>query len=142
LRENLTSSSYGEGLETGRVFAEVPRQSLTRQVTFEEARRHLGFETQRRWSQKAIARTTPLILALFSIVTLLAMRLRNRQGTLPIRTAAWYAKPRPTFSDTLALVRAHLWRSTNLRTSQGGAQMTIIPRRLLRRLHEAACYAG
>ncbi|MDQ3776678.1 MAG: hypothetical protein M3461_21155, partial [Pseudomonadota bacterium] len=31
LRENLTSSSYGEGLETGRAVTQVPRQSLTRQ---------------------------------------------------------------------------------------------------------------
>ncbi len=34
LRENLTSSSYGEGLETDRATAQVPRQSLTRQLVF------------------------------------------------------------------------------------------------------------
>ena len=33
LRENLTSSSYGEGLETDRDTPQVPRQSLTRQRT-------------------------------------------------------------------------------------------------------------
>jgi uncharacterized alpha-E superfamily protein len=32
LRENLTSSSYGEGLETDRASAEAPRQSFTRQT--------------------------------------------------------------------------------------------------------------
>jgi hypothetical protein len=42
------------------------------EVTFEEARAHLGMETQRQWSAPAIARTTPVILALFSIVTLAA----------------------------------------------------------------------
>ena len=31
LRENLTSSSYGEGLETGRAMTQVSRQSFTRQ---------------------------------------------------------------------------------------------------------------
>jgi hypothetical protein len=31
LRENLTSSSDGEGLETGRALSSVPRQSFTRQ---------------------------------------------------------------------------------------------------------------
>ena len=41
------------------------------EVTFEEARAHLGMETQRQWSDKAIARTTPAVLALFSMVTLL-----------------------------------------------------------------------
>jgi hypothetical protein len=34
LRENLTSRSYGEGLETGRAVTQVPRQSFTRQLGF------------------------------------------------------------------------------------------------------------
>jgi hypothetical protein len=36
LRENLTSRSYGEGLETGRATTQAPRQSLTRQNFFAE----------------------------------------------------------------------------------------------------------
>jgi hypothetical protein len=44
------------------------------EVTFQEMRRHLGFETQRQWSEMAIQRTTPALLGLFSIVTLLARR--------------------------------------------------------------------
>lgn len=59
------------------------------EVTFEEARRHLGLETQRQWSDRAIARTTPVLLGLFSLVTLLATRL-VRDGQLPVRTSAWY----------------------------------------------------
>ena len=43
LRENFTSGSYGEGLETGRSLIPVPRQSFTRQVYFKEAKQHLGF---------------------------------------------------------------------------------------------------
>lgn len=42
------------------------------EVTFEEVRAHLGVETQRQWSDLAIARTTPALLALFSLVTLFA----------------------------------------------------------------------
>ena len=34
------------------------------EVTFEESRRHLGVETQRQWSDLAIARTTPVLLGL------------------------------------------------------------------------------
>ena len=34
LRENLTSRSYGEGLETGRIPIQAPRQSFTRQRSF------------------------------------------------------------------------------------------------------------
>ena len=37
------------------------------EVTFAEVRRHLGVETQRQWSDKAIARTTPALLGLFSV---------------------------------------------------------------------------
>jgi len=42
------------------------------EVTFEEARPHLGLETQRQWSAAAIRRTTPVLLGLVSLVTLLA----------------------------------------------------------------------
>jgi hypothetical protein len=44
------------------------------EVTFQEARAHLGIETQRQWSDLAILRTTPALLALFSLVTLFAPR--------------------------------------------------------------------
>ena len=64
------------------------------------------------------------------------------QPPLPIRTAAWYAKPRAMFADALALVRAHLWRHTHLRTSDADTHMTIISRHLFRRLHDAACHAA
>ncbi|MDW8326573.1 MAG: transposase [Anaerolineales bacterium] len=79
------------------------------EVTFHEVRAHLGGETQHQWSDKAILRTTPAFLALFSIVTLWAHR-HVRNGRLPIRQAAWYVKSRPTFSDALAVVRQHLWQ--------------------------------
>ena len=39
------------------------------EITFEEARVHLGMETQRQWSNLAIQRTTPVLLSLYSIVT-------------------------------------------------------------------------
>ena len=40
------------------------------ETTFQQVRTHLGVETQRQWSAKAIARTTPALLGLFSVVTL------------------------------------------------------------------------
>jgi hypothetical protein len=79
------------------------------EVTFQEARAHLGLETQRQWSDKAIARTTPCLLALFSIVTLLAGHLPARERR-QVAQAAWYRKPQPTFSDALAAVRRAIWR--------------------------------
>lgn len=38
------------------------------EVTFHEVRTHLGVETQRQWSDLAIAHTTPILLGLFSLV--------------------------------------------------------------------------
>jgi hypothetical protein len=80
------------------------------EVTFEEARAHLGLETQRQWSDLAIARTTPVLLALFSLVTGLALP-RSEDTQLPVPATAWYHKGEPTFADCLAWVRGHRWRA-------------------------------
>ena len=111
------------------------------EVTFEETRRHLGVETQRQWSALAIARTTPVLLALYALVTLLAARLAG-DGALPVRQAAWYRKSLPTFSDALAAVRAHWWRTIALSMSACEHDIIKIPRSVFQRLHEAACYAA
>jgi hypothetical protein len=79
------------------------------EVTFEESRRHLGLETQRQWSDRAIARTTPILFGLFSLVCLMTQRLTAAGATLAPRTTAWYAKTEITFSDVLAFVRRTLW---------------------------------
>jgi hypothetical protein len=57
------------------------------EVTFEEGRAHLGLETQRQWSDLAIARTTPVLLALFSLVTVMALQLRQG-GQIPVPVTA------------------------------------------------------
>jgi DDE superfamily endonuclease len=80
------------------------------EVTFEEGRAQLGLETQRQGSELAIARTTPVLLALFALVTVLAWQL-SQAGQIPVPVTAWYHKTAPTFADCLALVRQHLWRA-------------------------------
>ena len=109
------------------------------EVTFAEVRRHLGVETQRQWSDLAIARTTPCLLALLSLVTLWASERAARGLVLP-RRAAWYAKPEVTFSDALAAVRRQLWIEQAFSTSRQAQDMATIPRALLNSLMEAACY--
>jgi hypothetical protein len=96
------------------------------EVTFEEGRPHLGLETQRQWSDQAVARTTPVLLALFSLVTVLALQLSHR-GQIPVQAAAWYQKTEPTFADCLALVRRHLWRARYLVTSTPQADFIQFP---------------
>ena len=81
----------------------------TMKVTFEKARSHLGIETQRRWNDSAIERTTPALFGFYSIVALVAQTLIKNESRA-IRTAAWYIKERPTFSDAIAVVGRHLWK--------------------------------
>ena len=114
------------------------------EVTFEETRRHLGVETQREWSDLAIARTTPVLLGLFSLITLLAAQLPLGECRRT-RAAAWYRKPVPTFSDTLALVRRCLWRefaSGGFATSTGKRYMRKPERETLAHFSELLCYAA
>jgi DDE superfamily endonuclease len=110
------------------------------EVTFQEARAHLGVETQRQWSDQAIARTTPCLLALFSIVTLLAARLPARERQRLLATA-WY-QPVPTFSDTLAAVRRAIWREQGLVTSSRRADRTKRRRLLPAPWAYALCHAA
>lgn len=111
------------------------------EVTFEEARAHLGFETQRQWSDLAIARTTPALLGLFSFITLLAHQL-TLDRPLPIRTAAWYTKSEATFSDVIALVRRYLWTQPKFVQSQGKTRPVPISAAVLHGLVDVLCYAA
>ncbi len=111
------------------------------EVTFEEARADLGMETQRQWNSLAIERSTPIVLGLFSLVTLLANGLIKvpSQG---VRTAAWYAKKMPTFADAIAIVRRCLWSKSHFSTSSQNNEVIKIPRSLFERLTDAVCYAA
>jgi len=111
------------------------------EVTFQEARAHLGVETQRQWSDMAIARTTPALLGLFSLVTLLAHQV-GQSEPLPVREAAWYVKRWPTFSDALAVVRYELWHHRDFHLSLSDPDVVEIPRSLLMRFIDTLCYAA
>jgi hypothetical protein len=112
------------------------------ETTFQEVRQRLGFETQRQWSERAIQRTAPALLGLFSVVALLAHRyMAKGEGT--VRGAAWYDKSRPTFSDALALVRRQLWAQEETFCGSGQENdMVKVPREFVERLTEAVCYAA
>jgi hypothetical protein len=97
----------------------------TVEVTLKEVRTHLGIETQRQWSDKAIARATPCLMGLFSITVLWADEL-NKAGSLRVERTAWYHKRLPTFSDALAAVRSQLWSCHSFYTSGTKGQTTEI----------------
>jgi DDE superfamily endonuclease len=110
-------------------------------VTFEEARAHLGVETQRQWSDLAIVRTTPSLLGLFSLITLFAHQLLQGQD-LAVRQAAWYHKTLPTFSDTLAFVRQQLWPVSISWISPVEPDVVVIPKALFDRLTDTLAFAA
>ena len=132
------------------------------EVTFQEVRAHLGVETQRQWSDAAIERTTPVLLALYSLVCLWAGDILNKASVS--NEAAWYRKSSLTFSDAIAAVRAQLWldgifqRSVYDRERQkiltrnhantvkenliSGYNRLKVPPERLQRMIETLCYAA
>jgi hypothetical protein len=111
------------------------------EVTFEETRHHLGVETQRQWFDKAILRTTPALLALFSIVTLCAHELSKSRKLKP-KTAAWYRKQVLTFSDAIAAVRCEIWDHQISFMSRPSRHSIEIPTHIWQRMTNALAYAA
>lgn len=111
------------------------------EVTFEESRRHLGIETNRNWSDKAIHRTTPCLFGLFSLVTMMAQEL-SKAGKLQIRSAVWYKKEVATFSDAIGCVRQQIWEFQSFQTSKSEYEMIKIPRSFLETLTDTLCFAA
>jgi len=111
------------------------------EVTFEEARAHLGVETQRQWSEKAIARSTPCLFGLFSLVALLAAQIDHTKW-LGVAATAWYKKATPTFSDTLAAVRRCIWASQGFFTSTPNTDIQKLNPNLYNAIQYALCQAA
>ena len=110
---------------------------------FEELRAHLGMETQRQWSERATARTTPALFGLFSVVTLAADILIGQQGGMAPRAPAWYDKISPSFADAIALVRRHLWvQQGTFMPSEREHESIKVPRLLYHRMLDSLAYAA
>lgn len=121
---------------------EIVKHFMTRwslEVTFEEGRAHLGIETQRQWSDRAIERSTPLLFGLYSLVALFGYALRP-DGRLPFAQTAWYRKPTATFCDVLALIRRSVWGQGTFPTSPTDPGVVLVPHSTLERLSWAVCY--
>ena len=111
------------------------------EVTFEEARAHLGMETQRQWNNLSIERTTPVLFGLFSIITLIAHQLlKGNSPALP--QTAWYEKSEATFSDLIALVRKEIWHRKYFETSAQNPDVLQFPKDLIEPLINLLSYAA
>ena len=90
LRENLTSSSEGEGLETGRPVSLVPRQSFTRQTLFYIGAETTATEKPRAWTEQAVERRIGLGLLSGSLLKAIAAM---GDG---LAMGPWDKKPQPS----------------------------------------------
>ena len=111
------------------------------EVTFQEVRRHLGFETQRQWSEMAIQRTVPALLGLFSLNTLFAEAYKGHL-LAGVRRASCRTKQLSTFADALTLVRKELWAQETFCGPLSEADLVRVPRLLIKYLTDAVCYAA
>ncbi len=138
-REPQALLSTDRGLPANQIVGRFVRR-WAMEVTFQQARAHLGVEGQRQWNDLAIARTTPLRLACFSLVALLVQRQPAWQAS--VRQAAWYKKALPTFSDALAQVRRCLWRQLAFCMSQQHTDSRKPPANLFAHFGELLVYTA
>ena len=110
------------------------------EVTFQEVRAHLGVETQRQWNDRAIERTTPVLMGLFSLVTLMARNHFMKEAS-PVRAAFWYVKEHPTFSDAIAYVRRRLWEQMGFEMSLSNSDIHKPTQAAIAQIAETLCYA-
>jgi hypothetical protein len=74
------------------------------EVTFHDSKQHLGFEQPQAWSCRAVERTAPLAMLLYSLVVLWFTRQGHRSWR-PL-DCPWYpSKAEPSFADMLATLR-------------------------------------
>jgi hypothetical protein len=72
------------------------------EVTFEEARAHLGLETTRQRCRRSVLRTAPCLLGLFSVISLIfAKHWQRQRGSIVLHETPCYHKAEPTFADAL-----------------------------------------
>ena len=96
------------------------------EVTFEEARAHLGLETTRHWCRSSVLRVAPCLLGLFTVVSLIYAQLA-REGKIKVHATPCYRKTAPTFADALAAVRRLLWEQVILQHTPGGGCLAKLP---------------
>ena len=113
------------------------------ETTFQEVRTHLGVETQLHWSDLAILRTTPVLLGLFSLITVWADGLaRDTASALRPNATVWYRNQEPTFSDAISAVRRVLWCPPDLSMCRQPDETIKIPAALLKRFVQTLCLAA
>lgn len=79
------------------------------EVAFHDSKQHLGFEEPQSWSRKAVERTAPLAMLLYSLIVLWFAR-EGHTAYQPLDCPWYTAKAEPSFADMLATLRRQSMR--------------------------------
>jgi len=118
------------------------------EVTFEEGRAHLGWETTRQRCERSVLRCAPCLIRLFSLIALIFVRLWRERGGGRGGGVQWthhtpcYHKAEPTFADALYAVRRVLWDGCLLKHVLGPRRVTTLPPPVKRTLITYLAEAG
>jgi hypothetical protein len=74
------------------------------EVTFHDSKQHLGFEEPQAWSRRAVERTAPLAMLLYSLVVLWFTGEGHRSWQ-PLDCPWYTSKAEPSFADMLVTLR-------------------------------------
>jgi hypothetical protein len=84
----------------------------TLEVTFHDAKQHLGFGQAQSQAPRAVRRTAPFAGLVYSLVVLWAAAHVQQGGTLGWAVCPWYrTKTAPAFPDLLRALQQELWRA-------------------------------
>ena len=78
------------------------------EVTFEESKRFLAVESTRHRKKKSVLRSFPLLMGLFSLISLWYFD-RFKEQPEVTTAQAWYQKKQPTFADAINAMRKDIW---------------------------------
>jgi hypothetical protein len=73
------------------------------EVAFHDSKMHLGFEEPQGWSRRAVERTAPVAMLLYSLIVKWFATEGHRHYRPKVTT--WYVKPHASFGDMLATLR-------------------------------------
>lgn len=107
------------------------------EVAFHDSKLHLGFEEPQGWTRKAVQRTAPVAMALYSLIVLWFVEEGHRHHRRATRP--WYTtKSHPTFTDMLATLRRESLREQIYRLGLAGPGS----RKILETLENTAALAA
>jgi len=84
------------------------------EVTFQEVKGKLGFEDTQNRTDRAVERTAPMALWLYSLTVVWYLTVGKALPGARLLNTPWYRKTTPAFSDMLAALRRETWRSAIL----------------------------